>query len=481
MPKSLPNILFIILDTARADALSCYGCPHPTTPNIDRLAEKSYLFKQAFSTSPWTLPSHVSFLTGKKVSQHQITQDSVWDTKRERMVQSRLNLGQTLPMILKNQGYTTAGFSNNPWIASAFGFNAGFDYFFESFEMVGLLQKIKKCVRKLIPIHMHPLLDGLNAKFRINNSDSGASSTLNTFYEWLSKPNDNKPKFMFFNFIEPHLPYVPPKPYNIGFVSSYIRRKPRGVNQDFFKFLTGRITMDQEDFFILRGLYEGEVCYLDSKLGELFDVLRSNKLWDNTAVIIASDHGENIGEDGLMDHQLSVKNTLLRVPLIMKLPGQNQGKTIEKFVSLKDVFYSIKDIVGVGDTDKTNGTSLLDSDYPAVILSQYEKPVLTVGSIKKRFRDFDPTPFLSEYECVFYRDYKLIVRDAEPWRLYHIRSDPDEINDIKGVKSDVARDMAILGDAQNNKNKVSIKTTAAKRDGQNDKDVEDKLRALGYL
>src|SRR3972149_8651863 len=121
-----PNIIIIILDTARAQSFSCYGYKRKTTPNIDRIAQGAVLFENAISPSPWTLPAHASIFTGMYPSRHGCHE-------RHKFLNRNL---PTLPEILKNIGYRTIGISNNSWISKNFGFDRGFDSFIKLWQII---------------------------------------------------------------------------------------------------------------------------------------------------------------------------------------------------------------------------------------------------------------------------------------------------------------------------------------------------------
>lgn len=122
--NNLPNILWIVMDTVRADHLSCYGYKHVTSPTIDKIAQEGLMFEKAFSTAPWTLPSHASMFTGMYPTTHQTTNSH----------QYLSNSFTTIAELLRSYGYRTAGFSNNPYVSVATNLNQGFDVFYEGFQ-----------------------------------------------------------------------------------------------------------------------------------------------------------------------------------------------------------------------------------------------------------------------------------------------------------------------------------------------------------
>ena len=117
-----------------------------------------------------------------------------------------------------------------------------------------------------------------------------------------------------------HSKYTAPEPFKTMFLPTQFQKHMSSVNQNAGAFLSGNVRMEEEDFYILRCLYDGALAYIDYKVGEL--VLKGNNLLDDTILIITSDHGENIGEHNLMDHQFCLYDTLLHIPLVIRFPRE---------------------------------------------------------------------------------------------------------------------------------------------------------------
>lgn len=492
MIKNRPHIVMIVMDTARASNFSCYGYSRRTTPHIDEIAEKGTLFQNAISPSPWTLPSHVSMFTGLYPSEHELTEDKIQEGKNIHSLSKKHDFPFFLPQILKNQGYQTFGFSNNPWISRDFGFHRGFDSFFESWKLnknhSPFIMFLRMC-RKLTPQMFHPFLNNLKARMRwLYHHDSGAEGTVRVMKEFLGKHRaEERPFFLFLNFMEPHLPYLPPKPFHRMFVEKgWDKNAISRVNQDHLRYIAKKTRMDAEDFELLRSLYDGEIAYLDSKMKEIFDFMKDFGIMDRVFLIITSDHGENIGEHNLMGHQFCLYDTLLRVPLIIKLPGSmHKGKREGKYVQLSDIFHTILDVLDIQIEGRDIfRRSFLNQNYGETIISEHEVPKIALSSLEKRFPDFALQDFDQELRCLYFNDMKYIWNSKAEDELFDLADDPEEaINLIYDKKEEAERLSELLKERME-----SFKAYRQRKESAADflkedmsAEIKDRLRDLGYI
>ncbi len=483
----------IVMDTARTANFHCYGYNKATTPHIDTIAGEGILFANAISSSPWTLPSHVSMFTGLCPSQHGLTEDNILFGKNIYGLSKKHTFPHFLPTILKKEGYKTVGFSNNPWVSRNFGFDKGFDFFYESWKngkKSSVVKKIGRKVRKLTPQKFHPTFD--NWKVRLSSyyhSDSGAQQTLAAMRRWFDKNHTpDAPFFVFFNFIEPHLPYMPPKPFDRMFMEKrYNRQRIRSSNQDPFKFLAKKADMDPDDFAILRSLYDGEIAYIDSKVKEIYGFHRDLKMLDQTFLIVTSDHGENIGDHNLMGHQFCLYDTLLRVPLIIRYPELGlKGKVEHKHVQLSDLFCTILDLLSLRlegmDVQKR---SLFNSSYGEQIIAEHELPKVTLACLAERFPSLRIEPFEQKLRCIYTDGLKYIWNSREGGELYDLREDPHEKTNLCQKYPEQA---SLLLDrlekqwASMQKDINALKKKSEEYGGEKiDSEIQEKLRELGYI
>jgi len=317
--------VFIVLDTARADRFSYAGWPHETTPNIDALTADAVVYSGAHSVAPWTLPSHMSMFTGLFPGQHGATwnrfdglgsmkalmNQSLRPADPERMLGRRL----------KDAGYTTVGVSHNPWISERTGFDEGFD--------------------------------ALHAAWRESAGGAGtrAERCLALFEQHLGEHGPlGRPAFLFFNFTDPHYPYELPdggaarfggdEALHADWFADGATGRPREID-----ILSGATEVDVAAF---GPFYDSALHTADVVVGRLIDWLKAEGRYEGALIVITSDHGEHLGEQGRFSHQLSVEEELLRVPLVIKYPGGAGAGSVEPeaLVSPLDLYATLLSAAG---------------------------------------------------------------------------------------------------------------------------------------
>lgn len=288
------NLVICVLDAARADHIGCYGYPRETTPNIDRLAAQSFVFEQHFCQYPQTRPSTASLFTGQYPDTHLI-----WDLRRMQPTSFTLARG------LDQGGFHTALLSSMRWVSSAMGLG-------RDFELTGSRHRGRS--RRPGPMAGRP---------QIGQGGHGARSPealLQRVSDWLDgKPPS--PFFAYIHFLPPHLPYNPPEEMKRLFAG----KKPPGFQQGPFPF-PEVIETAWPDEHSPPGtksvnVYDANLRYADWAVGELEKLLRQAGTFDNTLLIITADHGEAFGEHGYRWHPYCPYDEVIRIPLIMKFPG----------------------------------------------------------------------------------------------------------------------------------------------------------------
>ncbi len=297
-----PNILVIVLDTVRADHLSLYGYRLATTPNLERFAAQGTVFEEAFSSSSWTVPSHVSLLTG-----HYPREES----------QSQYELSSrfpTLPEEFARRGYRTGGFSGNTFhFTRQRGFARGFLHFEDFFHSISDMASRTIYGRKFCRMVLTRLgfmdIPGRKTADQVNRE------ALN----WIDAAKD-RPFFVFLNYFDTHDPYLPPEPYRSRFsVPPNPGGKPPGgvINE----LLNGdEAPVSQAQLITEQQAYDGALSYLDDWIGKLLAALEERGLVNNTIVVITADHGESFGEHGIT-HGKTLYREVIHVPLMIRWPG----------------------------------------------------------------------------------------------------------------------------------------------------------------
>ena len=334
-----PNVLVVVIDTLRADHLSAYGYPRPTSPNLDSLAQHGVLFNNAIASSSWTFPSHVSLLTGRFVYEHGSAFkpfDGRWPT---------------LAQVVRSQGYVTAAFSVNTYFFSRRGgLGRGFVHF-EDFDY---------SIADLIAQTTYgTMLAGKLRRFRMvkNIVRRNAFDLNRAALRWIDNHRD-RPFLIFMNYLDVHSPYITPPSNRTRFSKS--------AGQD------GLVDMElQKDWSLLTprqqqdelNAYDDGIAYADSNLGALLAELKERGLTENTIIVVTADHGEGFGEHGLYLHGNSLYLELIRVPLVISGPPGlvPQGVRVEAPVSNVALAATLSDLLGFSRENTFRGPSLRES------------------------------------------------------------------------------------------------------------------------
>ena len=434
------NVVILVLDTARADYVDTTQ-PAAVTPNIAAVAESGTAYTEAFSSAPWTMPSHASLFTGTYSSTHGA------HAGHRRLETDHI----TLPEVVAEHGYETVAASNNAWVSDAFGFGRGFETFYRGWQLiqsetdlgeVGLTKDGRALWLSLLRrlFDGNPLSNALNAayaKYRFSSQrDSGAARTTEWIQEWLRTRSQERPFFLFGNYLEPHLPYQPPKAHAQQYLPDDVSYdEAMDVPQNAWRYLTDQLSLSERDFEILRGLYKAELSYLDSHIGTLCETLHATGQWENTLFVIVGDHGENIGEHGLMDHQYGLFDTLLHVPLVITGGSFTNGGHHDQLVQLLDVVPTLLDemtLAAPALRDQLVGTPLpqASEEGRTHVFAEYKAPQPAPETIEQRVGD--PHDVMSTYDralrAVRTNQHKLIRDSRGETELYDVTDGEREIS-----------------------------------------------------
>ncbi len=313
-PSGAPNVLLIILDTVRASRLSLYGYPRATTPELNRLATESVVFDRAIATAPWTLPTHGTLFSGRYAGR-------LSGGLRAPIRESDVSLAQ----YFARHGYATGGFvANLAYTTYETGLSRGFATYDDfprtveqvvwssSFSQTALVSSIARSRRRW-QIRVALQKFDLRVPSIAEKDRKRAPVVTREFLRW-QQTVGHRPFFAFLNLFDAHAPYQPPPPYDKRFSA----------------------TPSDADW------YDGAIAYMDDELARLFAELAARGVLDHTLVVVASDHGEHLGEWGLHEHANSVYPPVIEVPLLIRYPGRvPAGVRITTPVSLRDVAHTI--------------------------------------------------------------------------------------------------------------------------------------------
>jgi arylsulfatase A-like enzyme len=476
MLAAKPSIIFILIDTLRADHLGCYGYERRTSPFIDYVASQGLRFEQVTSPAPWTIPVHASLFTGKYPAEH---------GAHQRHIELGTEL-PTLPEQLGKVGYRTVGFSNNPWVGRITSLDRGFSEFTEIAAPVPGRVKRSKMLRRFIGLSRA-------AGFRYPRR---AERTLRLAENWIGdhfRSNPKRPFFVFVNLMEVHAPYSPPRSFVEPFLAPGTDiNQLYSIEQDFDLYNSGMLPLTRERRSGLTSLYDGEIAYVDEQIERFVEGLRKDGVLDDLMLVLTSDHGENLGEHGLMDHQFCVYNTLLHVPLVIHWPAAIEGGEVyQNHVQWLHLYDTIASLAGVSleHLAPNRPHSLLDEAHGFIepteyAFAEYFEPGLALRLIRRHYPDFDDPNMISAMTSVRDGRFKLILRERADDEFFDLATDGEEECNLLGhtLSADESRLRSALHDWRQ-----GLTATKFANSGiddvitRMDAETAQRLRGLGYL
>jgi arylsulfatase A-like enzyme len=444
--EGTPNVILIGVDTLRADRLSSYGY-HSQTPNIDALAGDGVRYTAMTAQASWTKPSFATIFTSLYPSSHTAT------GKPHRLPQ----VVTTLAEALSASGYHSGGFADNPSISASFGFDQGFaDYvYLEPAYLLGGSEATSQLALYQLLRRGWAMISGEG--IYVQNFYQDASVVNQHALDWMEK-NKHTRFFLFLHYMDPHDPYFE-HPYN-----GYGHARASDQNPD--------PSMAPE----FSHLYDGEVRYLDEHLGQLFDWLKAEGLYEETLIVLTADHGEEFQEHGGWWHGQTLYQEQINVPLIVKYPvslgeGSSQASTVspslvvDDLVRSLDIAPTILDVAGVYIPEAMVGRSLWSATDPVSLAFSEEDHE---GNVLQSVRTPDRKLILANPDNPRGLPAEaLFDLNSDPGELRNLASTaPDQIDALRGPLEDLlafARGQAVAGEI-----------------GSLDAAVQERLRDLGY-
>ncbi|QDU65712.1 sulfatase [Engelhardtia mirabilis] len=328
-----PNVVLISVDTLRPDHLGAYGYDRPTSPSIDRLAERSLVFDDVWAQGPYTLPSHMSLMSGQHPSVHGALRDpgSV-DPDRTRLLAERF----------ADAGYATAAFVGGGYLLPSFGFAPGFDTY----------SVIDPCWNRESQRIRDFVDDTEELDFELANS-----VTMETVVDWVA--DHSQESFLLFVHTYAAHEFDPPRAHReaMGFDLGPLDAYPNAL-----RWLAPSVdrppVLGDEDRQVLTDLYDAAIHQADEAVGQLLDGLERLQLLDETIVVLTSDHGKEIGDHGGVGHGHTLYEELLQVPLLISGPGIDPGRS-DRPVMLVDVLPTLTHMAGLAAPVGVQGVDLL--------------------------------------------------------------------------------------------------------------------------
>jgi arylsulfatase A-like enzyme len=422
-PSPALNVVLISLDTLRADHLGVYGGPPSSSPHIDQLARDGIRFQNALAPAAWTLPSHVSLMTGQHPLVHQVSRDD----RRIDAVRSSV-----LAERFREAGYLTAAFTGGGFLDPSFGFDLGFDSYSVADAITG---------------DMRAVLD------------------------WLDRSRD-QPFFLFVHSYFVHN-YAPTRPFLeplagertdelLEVDSREVRAKP-----------TAEAVAD------LNLLYRATVTEADGRIvGRLLSKLESLDLEDETLVVLVSDHGEEFFEHGGTSHSRTVWGEIARVPWIMRGPSVPKGMVVEQAVGLIDVAPTIAAIAGLRDDERVGGRRALPLALP--MTPPMAPPMEGTRLDERRYLLNAPS-----FDALVWQQWKLVRSTRHPGRpsLFRFREDPLDLRDVAADHPDELRTMTLhlTHLLESSARQAEAAPASPAERAEIGEELRARLRELGYL
>jgi arylsulfatase A-like enzyme/uncharacterized membrane protein YbhN (UPF0104 family) len=442
-PAGAGNVLFVVVDTLRADHLPLYGYSAGRTPRLDAFARDAVRFEHAYANASWTRPSFASLLTGRYASSHGVMSKAA----------SLPDEATTLPEAFGAAGYATGGIVTNYNVAPFFNFAQGFDEY--HYLAPNFLFGASDTAAKLSLLQILRRVDE-KARAALGRSEPGSAyqdaEVVNIeIARFLDTRSKERPWLLFVGYMDPHDPYYQ-HPYNGVGYSRAAHVKPDASEAD-----------------ELRKLYDGEIRFWDEHFGALIDDLKKRGLYEDLTIVVTSDHGEEFMEHGGFWHGTTLYDEQLHVPLLVKLPrGDRAGSTVTHWVESVDIMPSLLALARLPVPPAVQGIDLFRGKEQTFAEESHE------GNVLKSLR-------LREQGAAL----KLITanegnpRGLKPRELYRVDSDVREQKDLASEQpSELAKSEHELSEVEKQAKVGALK--AREVDLAMDKAAAERLKALGY-
>ncbi len=407
--KNRPNIVIVAIDSLRADHLGCYGYQKDTSPEIDALARESVVFDAAFAAGIPTMPSFTTLLTGL----HPYRTGIVSHIGQRRLSEHV----RTLPELAREHGYVTVGIDNlvvqgegrGSWFARGYDHYSGYLY--------------------------RPFGD----------QDARLTDRALGYMEEYA----GNPLFLFLHLWSPHTPYGPQPPYDTRFYelgsAPYDMAEVRKLQPDYYEaFVDDMKLAHPEDYAYLVAQYDGEIAQTDAQVGRVVRAIKQRGAWEDTVLLVMSDHGECFGEgDFHFDHH-GLYDAVTRVAMLLRLPGQQPGRC-GALVSTEDIFPTLAELTDFPSPHyPLTGASLLPllgGDATPIRPYVVSVEATRQASLALRTPEYKLIlPFTEDAAGAPLPDFYGRPRDPAPL-LFDLRTDPEEQRDIASDAPDRLAEM----------------------------------------
>lgn len=440
-----PNIILISIDTLRADHLGCYGYKRDTSPNIDSFAKEAIVFKNAYSSTAWTLPAHVSLFTALSTNKHNVYLSF-------QKIPPNIKL---LTNYLRQKQYYTAAFTGGGYVGYNYGFGKGFD-FYKDFDTKGDLALCS---------------DEADILYKLAE-------------KWLEK-NQNKKFFLFLHTYQPHDPYLNPSNLKKLFSNKNDKWNEIFLSRIFANVNRYQTNFSEQEKNNIINLYDSEIRYTDEYfIKPLLKKLKDLNLYDNSLIIILSDHGEEFYDHNSWLHGHTLYNEAIKIPLIIKFPKKSiKNKEINTTVNLIDLMPTILDYSDISYKSTTiDGKSLLE-----IVKGKNKRDRTFISDLAfndiKNIYPIAVTTKMNNYKLIAH----ILVQSPHINKIYYknfyielfdIQKDPKEKNNLMRYSTYYPIADSMLLSINNYLSNIKIKDID---NVKIDQELYERLKALGYI
>lgn len=459
-----PNVLWITLDSVRADHTTLAGYQRNTTPRLSDLAagDGGFSTTNCISHGKSTLPSTGAIMSGLPPARNTV---GVYGDRLPDEV-------QTVPERFAEAGYSTAGLSRNSFLSEETGLDRGFERFQWLASSTVHEAGVKTMLKYLLNIRKH------SAGLTLNTAKHASPLLMNEVAkDWLSDfQREDAPFFFYLHYNEPHRPYYPPLSYldrftdDIEMGAKEAAETAYEIHVNLNKIIANGCNLSDPEWQALHAMYDAEIAYTDEMVGQLINYVNSLDIGE-TIVVVTADHGELFGEYGLLSHKYVLHDGVIRVPLA--IDGLNIDLAVGEngLVQHNDVMRTLLELAEA-DTNGHTGRDLR-TECPEFTVSQRGPPDLE--KIKKYNPDFDTTPFFEgAVSALRTQEFKYVSNDNRS-ALYDL---PDEDEDVSDSCSDIAENLSERLSAWLSKHGQPIGNVQQREYSE---DVKQQLSELGYI
>lgn len=394
-PAPALNVLIVTLDTTRADHLGFYGYYRDTSPNLDALAAESIVFERAYAPMATTLPTHVSLFTGLHPLEHGILANIAHGGRPFVMKPAIVPLAE----MAQEAGYATAAFISATPLKSPAGLNAGFETYGEP-----------------------------------RGTMWSADVTTGHALEWLEE-NAQRPFLLWVHYFDPHFPYNPPAEFRDAYQADaaqeawILERRMAAQTENPPPNPIGRLPTPE-----LINRYDGEIRFMDREFGRLLERLRERGLWESTAILVASDHGEGLNQHNWLQHGGTWREQI-RIALTMRVPGRPEARPrrVETMVSIMDALPTFSALVEAPWRERLAAQA---SGVDTFAAEFRERPILSLRTGRQDAPHAGPARVFRSPDWIL---HTYDTRDDA--LLFHFPSDPHELTDSAAANAEIVERM----------------------------------------